>query len=92
MTFWVKLVEDWSFDKRLSQLSKRCSSSRNKKVRFYHLFGLKQIFRCFSIIFLNLIISNLTAINLNIVHPTSIKLTISTFNSTITTNPDYTLS
>ena len=23
MTFWIKVVEDWSFDKRLSQFGKR---------------------------------------------------------------------
>ena len=78
--FRVKVVEDRSFNKCLSQFGKGTSSSKCEKARLY-LFGLRRISTFFSKL-------NLAAINLNVVHPTSIKPTSVTFSSVATTNPD----
>ena len=43
MTFWVKVIEDWRFDKRLSIFGKGHSSSKCEKTRFC-FFRLRQIF------------------------------------------------
>ena len=78
MIFWVKVVEDWSFDECLSQFSEDLPSSGYEKARL-RLFGLKRFlnFR------LNLIISNLIAIK----PPFVIQLGFAT-SSPATTNPD----
>ena len=92
MTFQVKVVDDQSFDERLSQFGKSLFSSGCEKARL-RLFGLRQIFRLWQFLNIlpNLINFNLTAINLNVIHPTSINLASATSSSAITTNPDSTL-
>ena len=85
MTFRVKVVKDRSFDERLFQFGKGFSSSGCEKTQL-RFFGLRQI----STFFHKLIVSNLAAINLNVVHPTCIKLTSVMSSSAITTNPNYT--
>ena len=87
MTFRVKVVEDWSFDECLSQFDNSFPSSGCEKARLR--LGLRRLFglRRFSTFLPNLINFNLTAINLNVVYPTSINSVTS--SSTVTTNPDY---
>ena len=83
MGFQIQVVEDGSFNKRLSQFSKGPSSSGCEKAQFCP-FGLRRISTFFS----NL---KLAAIKLNVVYPTSIKPTSITSSFAATTNPNYTL-
>ena len=67
MTFWVKMVEDQSFDERLSQFGKGFPSSGYEKAQL-RLFGFRQFLNFRP----NLIISNLIAMNLIAINPFSI--------------------
>ena len=82
MTFRVKVVEDQSFDERLSQFGKGLPSSGCEKVRL-RLFGLRRFLNFCP----NLIVSNLIAIN-----PPSVVQLTSTSSSYTTTNPDSALT
>ena len=91
MTFRVKVVEDPSFNERLSQFNKSLSSSWCEKAQL-RLFELRQIFRLWR--FLNFcpnLIINLIAINLIVVNPSPIQL-VSAMSSSATTNPDSALT
>ena len=87
MTFRVKVVEDRSFDERLSQFGKGLSSSECEKAQLL-LFGLGR--------FLNfrpkLIILSLIAINLIVIHPSSIIQLASAISSSAITNPNSALT
>ena len=82
MTFWVKVVEDWSFDERLFQFGKGFPSSECEKAQL-RLFGLRQFLNFCP----NLIIFNLIAIN-----PSSIVQFTSATPSFATTNLDSALT
>ena len=92
MTFRIKVVEDWSFDKYLSQFGKGRPSSECEKAGFHffklrQILGFKQIFGLghFLTFLLNLIVSNLSVIKL-----TSINLTSVTSSFAVNINPDST--
>ena len=78
MTFRVKVVEDRSFDERLSQFGKGLPSSGCEKARL-RFFGLGRFLNFRP----NLIVINLIVINLS----STIQLASATSSST-TTNPD----